>query len=52
MQLIDPHSGDSPKERVEGNVYAFEYTGVQFFGQLKATVLLRQQSPGAGCLHV
>ena len=41
VQPIHPHMADSPKERVEGNVYPFQNTGVDFFGPFDVTVLRR-----------
>ena len=41
MQPMHPHMGDIPKERVEGNVYPFKNTGVDYFGPIEDTVLRR-----------
>ena len=38
-QPIYPHMADLPKEGVEGNVYHFKNTGVDYFGPFEVTVL-------------
>ena len=41
MQPIHPHMADLPKERVEGNVYPFKSTGIEYIGSFEVTVLRR-----------
>ena len=41
VQPVHPHMADLPKERIEGNVYPFKSTGLDFFGLFQVTVLLR-----------
>ena len=41
VQPIHPHLADLPVERVEGNVYPFESTGIDYFGPFEVTVLRR-----------
>ena len=41
MQSIHRHMADSPKERVEGNVYPFKSTGIDYYGPFEVTVLRR-----------
>ena len=41
VQPIHPHMADLSEERVEGNVYPFKNTGVDFFGPFEVPVLRR-----------
>ena len=41
VQAIHPHMADLPGERVEGNVYPFKSTGIDYFGSFEVTVLRR-----------
>ena len=41
VQPVDAHMVDLPKERVQGNVYPFKHTGVDYFGPFEVTVLRR-----------
>ena len=39
VQTVRPHMADFPKERVQGNVYPFKNTGIDYFGPFEFTVL-------------
>ena len=41
VQSVHPHMADLRKERVEGNVYPFKTTTVEYFGPFDVTVLRR-----------
>ena len=49
VQPTQPHMADLPKERVEGNVYPFKSTGIDYFGPFEVTVLRRPVKHGC-CL--